>query len=99
MGLNTPLALRLAIHRGHTSRVNKASGFGLEFWYGEDAWVYDYVDNIRDVKSDLNILRLPRPKGLAMTTEGRDNYPRNEIVGANQEGIGERATPKSWLGG
>ena len=26
--------------------TGKASGFGLEFWYGEDAWVYDYVDNI-----------------------------------------------------
>ena len=29
--------------------TGKASGFGLKFWYGEDAWVYDYVDNIRNL--------------------------------------------------
>ena len=30
--------------------TGKASGFGLEFWYGENAWVYDYMDEIRNVK-------------------------------------------------
>jgi hypothetical protein len=40
--------------------TGKASGFGLEFRYGEDAWVYDYVDNMRNLAA--------RTKGLVLSS-------------------------------